>query len=1192
MPHNKTTYALGRFLGSLLLIFCFAAIADAQFRAAFQGAVTDASGAVVAGATVTLVNNETGRSQQIVTSDNGLYRFSSLAPGSYKLTIEQAGFQTKTVENLDLAAEITQGVDVVLETAGVNATVTITDDAPSLETENANVQRSISTQEIRDLPQAGRNPYELLRLTPGVFGDGARSGTGQAVNLPNSPGPGGSNSSIFQSENQVPISASGQRVTANNFQVDGVSVNSLQFGGAAVLTPNQESVKEVVVSSSSYSAEDGRNSGAQVKVVSQNGTNNFHGSAFFKYNDPGFNAFNQFFGNSVRRATPTRVENRDKNYGGSFGGPVILPSFGEGTPYVYNGENKLFFFVSYEGLRNNTNNTYQAFVETAQYRQQVINARPGGTTARIFQSAGIEPRTIGIIPRTCADVFGGDANDRCRNVAGGLDLGSVTSARNVYLPLGNGVGNANIGGGFDGVPDVQFASLVNPESRRGNQFNVRFDYNLNSKNQIAVSSYVTRRNDLTANSASRSRLSSDLRDKPLTYIVTGIVISNLTSNIVNEFRTNFTRFNSDQVKAAEETNFGIPRIEIEGLPFDRIRFGAERSETTPAVFSQNTLAFNDSLTQVAGNHVLKYGGEFRREFDNNDLSGGARPAYSFVGLFNLANDTPIFQGVNLDPRTGAPANSQRFFRTNNIAGFFQDDWKVRPNLSLNLGLRYEFFSPLKEKENRLTNLALGSGAAALTGARVAFVDEISRPDKNNFAPRFGFAYSPNFSNFLGTKLLGENRAVIRGGFGVYYNRVQNVVFSNSRGNPPSFGRFNICCGTAATDFGSPFVGGQIVYAIGTGNSATSFPTNPVLGGGINPTTGLPLGGAVEFYGSQTDIPNAEVYKYSLEMQYELPFKITASAGYEGNQSRKLVRIANQNYLYTPNDRLFAVYFATPDVSASYNGLNLRAARRFGQGFQAAVNYRYAKSLDTLSNEGPGGETNQTYPVDQSQERAPSDYDVRHNLVVSGLYELPFFANRKTWAGKLLGGFQISGILSSHTGSPWTPKIAPNNAPQDCLRSIADNPFTQLCVVRPTAYFGGVQQDTSNNSFLRPNGYFTGGGARYFSQSLNDPNNNPNDDVRPTFQLNAPGIGRNTFRGPNYFNVDMSVAKTFGLPGIKSGDENSSLEMRFNFFNLFNNLNLAQFNFYSPGVFVNNPNFGEPDGAFAGRTIELQARFRF
>ena len=171
---------------------------------------------------------------------------------------------------------------------------------------------------------------------------------GNASGLPNSPGPGGSNNSIFQAENQPQISANGQRISANNFQIDGVSVNSLSHGGAAVVTPNQESVKEIQISSTTYSAEDGRNSGAQIKVVSQNGTNDFHGSAFLKYNSPKLNAFNKY-PNDFGRGRTERVERFFRQFGGSVGGPLFLPHFGEGGPTVYSGENRAFFFFSYEG---------------------------------------------------------------------------------------------------------------------------------------------------------------------------------------------------------------------------------------------------------------------------------------------------------------------------------------------------------------------------------------------------------------------------------------------------------------------------------------------------------------------------------------------------------------------------------------------------------------------------------------------------------------------------------------------------------------------------------------------------------------------------------------------------------------------------------------------------------------------------
>ena len=264
-----------------------------------QGSVTDPNGAVVPGATVTLTNKETGKSQQTTTSDEGFYRFSALAPGKYSLSAEQAGFNKTTIEEVNVSAEDTQGQDLVLQTGTVSGSVTITGgETAALETENANIRGVITTEEVRQLPQVGRNPYELARTAPGVFGSPARSGAGNQAQF--IPGVeqlgGGSNTGVFQTENQTQISSNGQRVSSNNYQIDGVSVNSLGLGGAAVVTPNQESVKEIAIVSSSYSAEDGRNTGAQVKVVSQNGTNDFHGSLVFNYASPKLNSFNKYFG--------------------------------------------------------------------------------------------------------------------------------------------------------------------------------------------------------------------------------------------------------------------------------------------------------------------------------------------------------------------------------------------------------------------------------------------------------------------------------------------------------------------------------------------------------------------------------------------------------------------------------------------------------------------------------------------------------------------------------------------------------------------------------------------------------------------------------------------------------------------------------------------------------------------------------
>ena len=213
-------------LAAMAVIGICALTGIAQFRAGLQGTVTDAAGGTVAGATVTLTSKETNQTQTTTTSDAGFYRFTGLAPGLYSITVEQQGFKKRLVDDVKVDAEAVKGQDVSLEAGGISETVTVQADAQEIQTEDANIRKTITSEEVLQLPQSGRDPYQLLRTAPGIIGSGARSGTGGAVNLPNTSGPGGSNSSIFQTENQVPISANGQRVTSNDFQVDGTSANS------------------------------------------------------------------------------------------------------------------------------------------------------------------------------------------------------------------------------------------------------------------------------------------------------------------------------------------------------------------------------------------------------------------------------------------------------------------------------------------------------------------------------------------------------------------------------------------------------------------------------------------------------------------------------------------------------------------------------------------------------------------------------------------------------------------------------------------------------------------------------------------------------------------------------------------------------------------------------------------------------
>jgi hypothetical protein len=294
--------------------------------------------------------------------------------------------------------------------------------------------------------------------------------------------------------------------------------------------------------------------------------------------------------------------------------------------------------------------------------------------------------------------------------------------------------------------------------------------------------------------------------------------------------------------------------------------------------------------------------------------------------------------------------------------------------------------------------------------------------------------------------------------------------------------------------------------------------------------------------------------------------MVADVSYQGSRSRKLIRLVNENFFFGGSGAFTNILFPTADTTASYDALIARLRRRFSSGFQFDAIYRFSKSIDIVSYDGPTANTNPTYPLDVREERGPSDFDVRHNFVASALWELPIFRNRHDATGNILGGWQISGIATAHTGFPWTPVVG------QCLSTRGPS----ICPVRPVAYFGGAGTDSSNDAFISGSN-FPGGGSHFFSTA-----------APVGFQL--PGIGRNSFRGPRYFDVDMSIRKKFGLSSLIR--EGAAFEVKANFFNVFNLLNLQPFNFNSPSTQVQNPLFGKAERGLAGRVFEVQGRFSF
>jgi outer membrane receptor protein involved in Fe transport len=1161
----RTAFSI-RFLLILTILTLVSSSALAQYGASLEGTVTDKSGAVVSGATVTVADQATGVSHSTVTSDAGFYRISALSPGRYRVDVDAAGFKKGTTADVQVSAESTRGLDVILTPGAAQETVTVTAEGAVLETENASVTGSIGARQVEELPTFGRDPYELLRLAPGVFGDGARGSDAKATFLPNTVGVGGSNNSLYQVENQPQISSNGQRVTENNFTIDGVDVNSLTNGGASVVTPSEESIAEIKVLSGTYSAEDGRNSGAQIKVISKTGTNRLHGGAFFKYDEPGLNAFNTFGGfqgNFLTRAPDVRVESKVRNYGGSIGGPIL--------------KNKLFFFFAYEGEHAFNKSFGINYIETPQYIQAVSAANPSGIAAQILATPGTSPRVVALLTPSCADI-NTPAGD-CAVVSGGLDLGSPFPAGsapgNPYLSLSNtGVGGSKLGGGLDGVPDATLAQLVYPVPRTGQQYNARVDWTINSQHTFSASTYITRSTSTNPPGTDQtSAPNRDVTNKP--FSPAGTILWNwaVSATKLNEVRLNFSRFAFDEVANTKGiVNWGIPDVEIQDFLINgrRIWFGAPQGANTPGLIAQNTYGFGDIFSMARSKHSLKFGFQYRKEQNNNNEIGFARPLFTFSGLWNFANDAPIFEQNAVNPNTGNPDPAQRYFRTSYYGGFAQDDWKVRPNLTFNIGVRYEYYTPVSEPRGLLSNLILaGSGPTAIANATLITGKTVYSTPKTNFAPRFGFAWSPRQY---------EQKIVFRGGFGMYYDPVPEGVFDPARENPPFHALEDNCCGTAGAPFdgfGSPFdqnSSGQplIIYSLGSSNSPLSYPGNPALGGGIGPN-GFPAnGGTAQVYFEPRNFRLPYVYGYSFEMQAELPAKTVFTLGYQGSDSHHLLRIFDANLVYDApagsTVQSNPSYFIKPDVTSNYNSLNARLERRFSNGVQAAAKYRWSKSLDEVSFGQPDSSVNETYPRDLRTEYGPSDFDATHFVVLSGIWDLPIFRGKKDGAARFLGGWQLSGIFTYHSGFPWT---AVNN---NCLQT----PGQQfICPIRPVGYSGGAGTDYSNDTFLKPHGNFPGGGPNFFTLLPPGP----------------PGVGRNTFRGPHYRSVDLTFGKNTPLPFLGEG---GNLQIRMNVFNVFNNLNLSPFTFNTSSTVVQDQFFGTAGTtpALAGRVVDLQARITF
>ena len=1156
------------FLSLILFPFSLTTLVQAQYRTSIQGVVTDPSGAVVAGAKLTLTNPATGATVVRESDANGVYNFNALAAAKFRLDVEKSGFQKKVIDNLELIPEQPNALNVVLEVGSDTQTVTVNaETAPLLQTETASISGVISDNQVQHMPSFGRDVFQMIQLAPGVFGDGAQGSGGGGQNIPGTQGPGatGGNQGIFQTENGPQALAAGQQYQNNSITIDGISTTSAVWGGTTIITPSEDSVDNVKVLANGYDAEFGRFSGAQIQVTSKGGTNTFHGSGFFDAHRPGLSAYQRFNGNGN---SVLRDNSFFDQFGLSVGGPIW--------------KNRVFGFFAWETVRSPKAQTNIAnqWAETSDFASL---APSGSIAAQYLGFPGNGVANIGVNNVTCQDA-GLIEGTNCHAVTGGLNIGTPLDP--ALFPLGQigsstafptggmdpgwtGAATPGTGGDGSGGPgnlgttaDITNFITSSTSNFSKNQYNGRLDANLTEKDRVGFAIYWVPQSTTFNNGA---RAFDIFHHDQINEAYSAIYNRTFSPTLLNEFRVNAAGWHWNEVTSNPQSPVGFPTANIDTIGTITLE---NLGPNVGSILNQWTYSFKDVATKIIGPHTIKVGGELTRLFYLQDCVGCGIPNYNFFNLWDFLNDVPHNQGGGFDPTTGFPTTIRQDQRTN-IWGFFaQDDFKLRRNLTLNLGLRWSYFGPLYAKQDNMLKSTPGAGSNFLTGLTVHKGDSWNA-QKDNFGPELGVAWSPERFH---------DKLVIRGGYGLNYNQIEIAISSNIVNNPglvvfPSLSM-------SSPNTANP----GIIYALSSDpHSYTGYPANPntLLTFGSNglPVNGVGLGVQI-FPGT---LPTMRVHHYSFDTQYDFGHNLVASLGYQGSLSRNTYFHQNPNATpaalgYTLNPQIGGGDYWSVLGSGNYSALLAELKHSFSHQFSADAQFTWAKSLDTASSpysQGLPPFSEPFFPFDPHLNYGRSDYNVGKAFKLFGMWQPVFFHGNNAWIEKLAGGWSFSGIFNIHSGFPWTP-----------FASFSGSLYCGTCGYGnlPAVYLGGAGTSTSNDAF-KTGSNFANGASAYFAT----PQFTAFSGTSYGSALPQVGLQRNSFNGPGYKALDLTLAKAFGLPRVPGLGENAKFEFRMDFYNLFNNLN---FNPTSISANIGSSNFGQATSALGGRVITMGARFSF
>ncbi len=1129
---------------------------QAQYRGSIRGTVTDPQGAVVPGTTVTLLNTDTNLAMTATSDESGIYIFNAIPAAHYKITAEQSGFKTKVLESVQIIPDQLNALNLELEIGQAKETVEVTGTVETADTETATVSGTLRSSEIASMPSVNRNVFMLLQLAPGVFGDNSQGANGGGNNLPGSAGPGnpsgspGVNQGIFATENGPQITAGGMGYQHNGISIDGISTVSAVWGGTTVITPSEDAVAEVKVISNAYDSENGRFSAAQVQVTSKSGSNQPHGSAFFTAHRPGLDAYQSWSGTGVTHKL------RDANFFSQFGGSLGAPIW----------KNKLFGFFSWETVRSPATQATPgtAWMETADFQALA----PSGSIAATYLSfPGSIPSKVSINDVSCTDAgFNAAGNTNCIDTGQGLNIGSpLTTGLGTQDPNWVNAQNPGVGGGLNanGVADIAQYNIINHSTYTQNQYIGRVDAYLTQKDRLSGSIYWVPQSNTNLGTRAYDLFHHNQVNNAFSLIWNRVI----SPSFVNEARVNAAGWRWNELKDNPQSPLGLPASSLDGLPVSLTQFGPN----VGSHLDQWTYTYKDVATKVLGPHTIKFGGEFTRLFYLQACEGCALPSYNFYNIWDFLNDAPHSESANVDPATGTPTPGRQDQRENLLGFFAQDDYKVRPNLTLNLGLRWSYFGPLYSKQNNIYRAVPGSGTAFLTGLNVV-KENAWNAEKNNFSPQVGFAWSPNQ---YGGKI------VFRGGFGINYNQEEIAISANISSNP------GLTVGQSLSSSDPAHINPNILYALASNLHSLNYPANPAFITTLG-TNGLPTSGAAQLFIFPQNMPTTRAEHWSADMQYQFWPKWMFSLAYQGSHSSNIIANA-QIYSYAAA----MGYALNPSIGGdgwanywnasgygNYNAMIAEVKSSSWRGLLFDTQFTWSRALDT--NTGPY--TEDIYPYSGSLNYAPSDNNVARAWKLYGSYTPKFFTGQPAWMEKTLGGWTITGIFNAHTGFPWTPQYNFGGGSLYCGSCWYNN-------VYPVA-MSGAGTSTSNSAYQTGSNFGGQGGNHlsYFTLPSFTKYTGPGVTNYGNANPQA-GMQRNWITGPGYRSLDMSLTKSFGLGKIPVLGEGTKFEFRVDAYNVFNNLNLTGGN---GGIdrSILDSNFGRSNGALGARVVTLGARFEF